>query len=224
MLLRFFNISVKTLAAFLGVLFFSVNAYSGEDPFYDHLVRQRMLIETIKEWRSKSEGAKELGAIPAQVKTKIIIYNPGGQLNKKGEQMGENQIFSAPGNFDPIISQAAWKYSLPPALIKAIVRVESNFVAHAVSPAGARGLMQIMPETAIKIGVRNPFDPWQNILGGSKLLRSHIDEFASVKKALIAYNAGADRVRKGQMIPEETKEYLKRVISYYQIYKERERW
>lgn len=218
-LLRCLNISLEAFTAFLGVLFLSVNAYSGGDLFYDHLVRQRMLIAAIKEWRSESGGTKEIEAIPAQKKMEIINYNPGGQLNKPWEQRGDNQKFSAPGNFDSIINQAARRYSLPSALIKAIVRAESNFVPHAVSQAGARGLMQLMPDTARKIGVRNPFGPWQNILGGTQVLRSHLDEFGSVKQALTSYNCGPERVRKGQSIPEETKEYVKRVIFYYQIYK-----
>ena len=83
--------------------------------------------------------------------------------------------------------------------------------------------MQLMPDTADDIGVHNAFDPRANIFGGSRLLRRYLDEFRSLKKTLVAYNAGPTWVRKRKGIPKETKIYIRRVINYYHIYKERGR-
>lgn len=123
------------------------------------------------------------------------------------------------GRYHPLIQKASGAYDLPPALIKAIIRAESAFVEDAVSPKGAQGLMQLMPATASEIGVRNAFDPGANILGGSRLIRRYLNEFGSLKKALIAYNAGPQWVRKRRGIPKETRTYIIRVIGFYRFYK-----
>ena len=107
---------------------------------------------------------------------------------------GKTAIHSA--DFDSLIRGAASRYRLPPALIKAVIRAESDFVVNAISPKGAQGLMQLMPGTANDIGVENAFDPEANILGGAMLLRRYLDEFRSIKKTLIAYNAGPEWVRR----------------------------
>ena len=121
--------------------------------------------------------------------------------------------------YDRIIERASTSYGLSAALIKAVIRTESNFDPYAVSDSGACGLMQIMPETAKALGVKDSFNPRENIFGGARLLRRHIDEFGSLKKALIAYNAGPDVVSKGLKVPKETREYMKKVIHYYHLYK-----
>ena len=100
-----------------------------------------------------------------------------------------------------------------------MIHVESAFVKDAVSKKGAQGLMQLMPETADDIGVKNPFDPKANIFGGTKLIKRYLIEFKSLKKALIAYNAGPDWVRQRKGIPRETQTYIRRVIARYKQYK-----
>ena len=99
-----------------------------------------------------------------------------------------------------------------------MIRAESDFVVNAISPKGAQGLMQLMPGTANDIGVENAFDPEANILGGAMLLRKYLDEFRSLKKTLVAYNAGPEWVRKKRGIPDETKRYIRNVIRFYQSY------
>ncbi len=79
--------------------------------------------------------------------------------------------------------------------------------------------MQLMPGTAREINVLDPLDPRANIFGGSRLLRKYLDEFGSLKKTLIAYNAGPGWVRKRKGMPGETRKYIRRVIRYYNIYK-----
>lgn len=115
------------------------------------------------------------------------------------------------------VQEAAAKYNLPPKLITAVIRAESNFEVSAVSSAGAQGLMQLMPATARELGVKNPFDIEQNIDGGTKYLRQMIDRFGgSVRKALAAYNAGPGTVVKynGRVPFPETRQYVKRVMRF----------
>jgi hypothetical protein len=115
------------------------------------------------------------------------------------------------------VRKAAAKYNLPPALITAVIRAESNFEVGAVSSAGAQGLMQLMPATAKELGVKNPFDIEQNIDGGTKYLRKMLDRFGgSVRKALAAYNAGPGTVMKynGRVPYPETRQYVKRVLRF----------
>ena len=113
------------------------------------------------------------------------------------------------------IQQAAAKYNLAPELIRSVIRAESNFQASAVSPAGAKGLMQLMPETARELGVTNVFDIHQNIDGGARYLRQMLDRFGGdVKRALAAYNAGPGAVEQynGDVPYAETRQYVKRVM------------
>jgi soluble lytic murein transglycosylase-like protein len=115
------------------------------------------------------------------------------------------------------IQKAAARYNLSPDLIRGVIRAESNFQPQAVSSAGARGLMQLMPETAGDLGVTKPFDIQQNIDGGSRYLRQMLDRFGgNLKLALAAYNAGPAAVEKyeGRVPYAETQEYVKRVLRY----------
>ncbi|MBW2435875.1 MAG: lytic transglycosylase domain-containing protein [Deltaproteobacteria bacterium] len=115
------------------------------------------------------------------------------------------------------VKKAAAKYNLPPALITAVIRAESNFKVRAVSSAGAQGLMQLMPATARELGVKNPFDIGQNIDGGAKYLRKMLDRFGgSLRKALAAYNAGPGTVMKydGRVPYRETRQYVRRVLRF----------
>jgi len=122
--------------------------------------------------------------------------------------------------YDWMISRAAAAYRLEPALVKAVIAAESNFDRLAVSRAGAQGLMQLMPHTARHVGVENPLEPTQNILGGVRYLREMIDRYDDTKLALAAYNAGPAAVdRHGDVPPyPETQDYVLRVLDYYRGY------
>jgi soluble lytic murein transglycosylase-like protein len=113
------------------------------------------------------------------------------------------------------VQQAAAKYDLAPELIRSVIRAESNFQVDAVSPAGAKGLMQLMPETAKELGVTNPFDIHQNIDGGARYLRLMLDRFGgNLKRALAAYNAGPGAVEhyNGNVPYAETRQYVRSVM------------
>jgi soluble lytic murein transglycosylase-like protein len=123
--------------------------------------------------------------------------------------------------FDHFINWAARSFELEPALIKAVIHAESAFDHNATSHAGAQGLMQLMPATGRSHGVTNPYNPHQNIMGGSKHLRYLMDKYdGNLELVLAAYNAGEVPVRKYNGIPpyKETQQYVKRVIKFYQRY------
>jgi soluble lytic murein transglycosylase-like protein len=123
------------------------------------------------------------------------------------------------GSFADIINQAAGKYGVNPALVKAVIKAESNFRADAVSSAGALGLMQLMPATARGLGVSNPLDPAQNVDGGVRFLSGLLKRYdGDTKLALAAYNAGPGSVDKYGGIPpyRETQVYVQRVMDYFQ--------
>ncbi|MDA8165542.1 MAG: lytic transglycosylase domain-containing protein [Desulfobacteraceae bacterium] len=116
------------------------------------------------------------------------------------------------------IREAASLFQIDPLLITAVIRAESCFNCMAVSSKGAQGLMQLMPETARDMNVRDPFDPAENILGGTRYLRKMLDLFGGdLRLALAAYNAGPERVRLLGQIPPipETQEYVQRVLDHY---------
>jgi soluble lytic murein transglycosylase-like protein len=127
-----------------------------------------------------------------------------------------------PGGFGPMIQEAAQKYGVDPALIAAVMETESRFNPDAVSKAGAKGLMQLMPATARGLGVSDPSDPRQAILGGAKLLGVLSEKYkGDVKLTLAAYNAGSGAVDKHGGIPPyaETQKYVPLVLSAYERFK-----
>jgi len=157
------------------------------------------------------EGVLHLTNVPSSpnvkyvlvLKEKRILFRSGIDVNK----------------FDQIIIKTANKYKVDYALIKAVIKAESNFNHQAVSPVGAQGLMQLMPATASQLQVENAFHPEKNIEGGVRYLRYLINLYrGDLTLALAAYNAGEKAVAKyGNQIPpyRETENYVKRVMSFY---------
>lgn len=120
--------------------------------------------------------------------------------------------------FEPIIFQAAKRYDIDAAMIKAIIMAESSFNPKAVSIKGAKGLMQLMPGTAEYLGVEDSFDPAHNIDGGVRYFKTLLDRFHDdIKLALAAYNAGSRNVRKYGGVPpfRATQSYIDKVLKYY---------
>jgi hypothetical protein len=120
-------------------------------------------------------------------------------------------------DFEQIIESAANKYGVDADLIRAVIQTESGGNPRAVSKAGAQGLMQLMPETAAELGVKNPFDPTENINGGTQYLGKLLARYrGDTKMALAAYNWGMGNLeRSAQHMPTETKNYVKRVQGIY---------
>jgi len=131
---------------------------------------------------------------------------------------------------DAAIEKAASATGLDPALIRAVIRVESSFDSGAVSGAGAQGLMQLMPGTAREMGVTDPFDAEQNVMGGAKYLARQLRRFGDVRLALAAYNTGPGRVNsyhitdpnnpsEYEKLPRGVRGYVAKVLKYYEQYK-----
>ena len=123
--------------------------------------------------------------------------------------------------YDEFILLASNLFQVDRFLIKAIIRAESDFDCRAVSSKGAQGLMQLMPDTANAMEVKDPFDPKENILGGTRYVSLLLKRFSNNKTlALAAYNAGPKVVESSKGIPPypETKTFVKRVMNYYQAY------
>lgn len=124
-------------------------------------------------------------------------------------------------DFNKIIEQKSKKYKIDPALVRAVIRAESSFDPQAVSYAGAQGLMQLMPVTAVNLDVINPFDPEENIEGGVRYLKYLLNLFKNdLKLALAAYHAGEQNVVQYKGIPPipQTRDYINKVLNFYKAY------
>ena len=124
--------------------------------------------------------------------------------------------------YDDIIANASQQYDVSFPLLKAIIKAESDFDPRAVSKKGAKGLMQIMPENFKPLGIKDPFDPSQNIHAGARYFKQMYDRFkGKLSLSLAAYNAGPKAVERYKTVPpyEETEEYVKRVLKFYHSYK-----
>jgi soluble lytic murein transglycosylase len=125
--------------------------------------------------------------------------------------------------YDLHIRNVSKYYGCDPYLVKAVIKAESRFDHEAVSASGAMGLMQLMPSTAKDLGVKDPYDPRENIEGGVKYLKALLNRFDNdLSLALAAYNAGPETVKRYGTVPpfQETRDYLQKVLKYYSEYKE----
>jgi soluble lytic murein transglycosylase-like protein len=142
---------------------------------------------------------------------------PGGSTAFSDTLASRTALSSGRADLDAIFEQAGRRYNLSPNLLKAVARVESNFRPHVVSRAGAMGIMQLMPGTANGLGVTDPFDPEQNIMGGARYLRQLLDRFnGDLRVALSAYNGGQGRVgRNGNQVLPFTENYVANVLRHF---------
>ena len=127
----------------------------------------------------------------------------------------QKSVPAGAAKYDAIFEEASRTYGVSKSLLIAVAKAESNFNPNDVSHAGASGIMQLMPGTAKSLGVKNVFDPYENIMGGAKLLRDNIKSFGSVPLALAAYNAGPGAVKKYNGVPpyKETQNYVKKIMA-----------
>ena len=159
-----------------------------------------------------SQGVLHFTNVPTSSNYKIYIRErPARSLNSY-----------TTNRYDYIITKASKRYGVSFSLLKALIKIESDFNPKAVSSAGAMGLMQIMPDNIKALKIVNPFDPLENILGGARYLKQLIDRFdGKLPLALAAYNAGPKIVERYQRIPpfKETEDYVEKVMKYYSVFK-----
>jgi soluble lytic murein transglycosylase len=159
-----------------------------------------------------SEGVLHFTNVPTSSSYKIYIREkPDRSLNSDVTR-----------RYDQIITDAAERHGVSFSLLKAMIKIESDFNPRAISKAGAMGLMQIMPENIKELNIKDPFDPRENIMGGTRYLKQMIDRFnGKLPLALAAYNAGPNIVERYQRIPPftETENYVEAVMKYYSVFK-----
>lgn len=163
-------------------------------------------------------GVTHYTNVPTDPRFEFLLATPT-EKTQSGDRY-DAVLLAKSVEFDPIIEKAANAQSIEPELLRAVIVVESGFNARAVSKAGAAGLMQLMPETARRFGVKDRFDPKQNIHAGARYLKALIRRYDNdIRLALAAYNAGEDAVdRCGRCIPNyrETRAYVPKVWRVYQ--------
>ena len=169
--------------------------------------------------RRMEEIAAGPGGPPAEFGT-IVRLSSEIQHNRSG--LGPNAV--TPAAIDDLVRSNAAVARVDPALIEAIIANESGFDPDATSRAGARGLMQLMPDTAASLGVTDPNDPAQNLAGGTRYFRGLLDRFGDVELALAANTAGpAAAARYGGVPPyRETRNYVRNVLARYRELRSRE--
>ncbi len=132
----------------------------------------------------------------------------------------------ATDEYDRLITAASKIHGVSFSLLKAIIKVESDYNPYAVSKKGAKGLMQIMPATTKALSIKNVFDPWENIMGGTRYFKQLFNRFeGKLPLALAAYNAGPEIVDRYNSIPPfpETEAYVEKVMNYYYVFKKNSR-
>ncbi len=159
-----------------------------------------------------SRGVLRFTNVPTHSLYRVVIRTP---------RKRPSSSFRFPRRFERIVRSASDRYGVDPNLVSAVIKVESNFNPRAISRKGARGLMQLMPETARDLDVGDIYDPTENINGGVRHLKLLLDRFGGNQRmALAAYNAGAKAVERYRGIPpfSETRKYVRLVLRYYQLY------
>jgi soluble lytic murein transglycosylase-like protein len=165
------------------------------------------------------DGVMHFTNTPVESEGSAVKFN---LYQKEGFRERKHNYF---GNIDSFIIEAANYYNVSFPLIKAIIKVESNFNPTAISEKGAMGLMQIMPFNFKELSIRDPFDPWENIMGGVLYFKNMLNKFnGNLSLSLAAYNAGPNAVDKYGSIPPypETINYVEKVLKYYSLYNKNE--
>lgn len=185
-----------------------------------HYTEHELVVVDEYETKLKRNISYYLAVLMAENCDNWSLYSFLGYANSLGLDMSTS--LSSP--YDAYFEEAARTYNVPVALLIAMAKVESDFNPNVVSGAGAIGLMQLMPATAASLGVSDPYDPYQNIMGGAKYIAQNIEQFKNysngLELAIAAYNAGPNAVVSyGYQIPPytETQEYVKKVLGYVEI-------
>lgn len=175
--------------------------------------------QTERRWKPVPGAKVMTAARTAAAEVRDYLGMSGETAAKaKGASGGAARPAFTAAQIEAAIQEAASRHRVDPNLVRAVVKVESNFNPRAVSPKGAMGLMQLMPGTARDLAVQNPFDPQQNVDAGVRHLKGLLDNFGgNVPLTLAAYNAGAKAVQRNKGIPPyaETRQYVERITKLY---------
>ncbi len=165
----------------------------------------------------ESRGPSRTGG-PSMVAYYSVALVSQEQASKNRHLPPKNDGISPSVDLGQIIGQAAASYGVDENLIRSVIKAESDFEIFSTSPRGAMGLMQLMPGTARELGVRDAYDPRENIMGGTKYLKGLLDRYGGDNRlALAAYNWGMGNVEKYPgKLPQETRDYIARVTRHYQ--------
>ena len=221
-------------AVFICLLLFSMDAYSlsreeklkmfgySESEIEDILSGKRSRKQIDMEFKLSmlGYGDSEIEHLMSMWK---VQQKPGVPPPRKQEQLNpkkKGRLISPAIPYFSMIRNAALKHGVDFDLVLAVIKVESNLKPRAISPKGAAGLMQLMPQTAKKLGVSDRFDPKQNIEGGVRYLSNCMKIFNNVELALAAYNVGPPLVLKMKKMPsiKETRDYVKNVLKYRRLF------
>jgi hypothetical protein len=180
---------------------------------------EQSLYQRFARWQMGGLGTTP---VPAEQVETAVPLNPVSE--KPARQAGEEipsvvrvrKASERSRQYEPVIREASKTYGVDPELIRAVIRAESNFKNESTSPKGAMGLMQIMPQTAKDLGIRDAYDPRENILGGTRYLKGLLERYrGDVPTALAAYNWGMGNVeRRPEKLPRETQVYINRIQQF----------
>lgn len=160
-----------------------------------------------------SQGVMHFTNVPTSSKYKLYIKEKSSKIVTS----------YSTERYNDLISQASKRHGVAFSLLKAMIKIESDFNPWAVSSEGAKGLMQIMPENIKALKIKDPFDPWENIMGGARYLKQLLKRFdGKLPLALAAYNAGPNIVERYKQIPpfKETEDFVDKVMKYYAAFKQ----
>ena len=211
----------RNFSTILGEAFLS---RTDQDPYLTATV-ESLVLSILRHMQSSGPASANMNA--AVVKTPYLTYSRmvdsstervhDSEASKECQMDAEGKSESRT-DLNDLIQRASKAHDVDAGLVSAVIRVESNFDPAGASDKGAMGLMQLMPETARELGVENPYDPEENIMGGVRYLRTLLDRYAgNVRDALAAYNWGMGNLERNPgRLPAETREYIARVLKYYE--------
>ena len=205
------------------LLFLLMSSTAGADPSVSKVLHSAYLTRLFA-LETRLATLTSHGQLTLEEQTSLVQLKTERERLRRRVKVSRHYVRKRPFNtrnrmgrqrIDPIIAAKARLYGVNPDFVHAIIKCESNYDVQALSRAGAMGLMQLMPETAADLGVVNPWSPEENIDGGVRYILALLEEFRDPWKALISYNCGPEILRRGLLIPAESRRYASRVLRVF---------